>query len=203
MYEAYPLDYSYDALEPYIDTRSLSINYQKYYLEYLKRLNELIPEKKEELTTLVQNIDAYPLEQRGEILFYAGGVLNHELYFQSMSDKKNQKFVGKLKETMNQTYGDENAFQNQFKKVSKNLVGNGYTFLVVTKDNQLDIVNMPNEETPYLYGLTPIMAIDLWEHSYFLNYQNRRDEYIEAFFEVIDYEKINQKYEEIIAKKNQ
>lgn len=202
MYKAYPLDYSYDALEPYIDTRSLSINYQKYYLEYLKRLNELVLNPKEPLSTLVQNIENYPFEKRGEILFYAGGVLNHELYFQSMSDKKNQKFVGKLKEKMNETYGNEFEFKKKLKEVSKNLVGNGYTFLVVTKNNTLDIVNMPNEETPYLYGLTPIMAIDLWEHSYFLNYQNRRDEYIEAFFEVIDYEKINQKYEEIISKEN-
>lgn len=200
MYKEKPLKYSYDALEPFIDTRSLSLNYQKYYLKYLDKLNQLVPSPTEDLEKLVQNIDSYPFKDRGEILFYAGGVLNHELYFDSMSDKKNNQPVGKLKDKIDEQYGGYQTFQQQFKNVAKNLVGSGYTQLVVNKEKQLDILNVTNEETPYLYGLTPIMAIDLWEHSYYLNYQNRKDEYIDAFFEVIDYEKINEKYEEIISK---
>ena len=86
----------------------------------------------------------------------------------------------------------------QFRFIASQLVGSGYTFLVVDKNKKLNILNMPNEESPYLYGMVPIMALDLWEHSYFLTYQIRVSEYINSFFEVIDYGKINQRYEKII-----
>ena len=115
-----------------------------------------------------------------------------------MSPNKKNQPVGMLAQAIQQQYGSYSQFLEEFKKVAHTFVGSGYTFVVVDNNDQLNIMNMPNEETPYLYGFVPIMALDLWEHSYFLTYQDRINEYIDAFFEVIDYEKINQRYEKII-----
>ncbi len=196
MYQKKELSYSLDALEPWMS--KLTLYYQnKFYLKAVHKLNQLLLVDRP-LEQVVQKIDDYPLEKRGDILFLSGRILNHELYFDSMSPKRKNQPVGKLKQAINQQYGSYSQFLKEFKKVSHTLVGSGYTFVVVDKNNRLNIINMPNEETPYLYGFTPIMALDLWEHSYFLTYQDRIDEYIDAFFEVIDYEKINKRYEKII-----
>ena len=196
MYQRKILTYSIGDLEPWIS--EMTMYYQnRFYDEALTQLNQLLPGSRP-LQQVVQNIDDYPLEKRGDILYLAGRVLNHELYFDSMSPQKKNRPIGLLKKAIDQQYGSYDRFLIQWKETSHQLVGSGYTFLVVDKDKNLNIVNMPNEETPYLYGFTPIMALDLWEHSYFLTYQDRIDEYIDAFFEVIDYEKINKRYEKII-----
>ena len=124
--------------------------------------------------------------------------MNHELYFDSISPKQINQPIGLLKLAIQKQYGNYENFLKQFRFIASQLVGSGYTFLVVDKNKKLNILNMPNEESPYLYGMVPIMALDLWEHSYFLTYQIRVSEYINSFFEVIDYGKINQRYEKII-----
>ena len=202
MYEAKPLEYDNSALEPYIDTETLYIHYNKHYLNYLNKLNALLKSveydnryTKEEL---VNHIDEFPIDIRDDILYNLGGVLNHELYFESLGPNNNTNISGNLKEKVIKNYGSVETFLEEFKRQTKILVGSGYTFLVINKKKKLEIVNFSNQETPYSYGLIPIMTIDLWEHAYYLKYKNDRDKYIDAFFKIIDFNKVNNQYEKNI-----
>lgn len=198
MYREKTLPYDYQALEPYIDTRTVGIHYNNHYKGYLNRLNNLLKEQNFKyqypLAELPKHIDEFPIDVRGDILFNIGGVLNHELYFQNMSPNKNKEPKGVLKEAIEKKYGSFENFKNEFKRNAMLLKGSGYTFLVV-KNSELQIVNMPNQETPYTYNMIPIMAIDLWEHAYYLKYQNNKEEYINNFFEIVDFDVILSLYE--------
>jgi len=201
MYEKIKLDYV--SLEPYIDDRTLDIHYNKHYQKYLDNLNRLMKEKKYEfipLIDLVKNIDKINLNDRGEILFNLGGVINHSLYFYGMSDRGNINPIGKIKDDINKYFNSYDEFKKKFTESAMNLQGSGYTFLVLDEKSSLRIINTSNQDTPYYYGFTPIITLDLWEHAYYLKYQNRKEEYIKAWFNVIDFEKINKLYEESIKK---
>lgn len=200
MYKPVSLKYDYNALEPYIDTETVFIHYNKHYKNYLDKLNKLLLsinyDFNDSLVDIIKNIDKIPLDIRGEVLFNAGGVINHELYFLNISNLKNNQPVGKLNDAINKKYGNFNNFKNEFKKQASNLTGSGYTFLVLNSKKELEIINTSNQESPYLYDLIPIMTIDLWEHAYYLKYKNRRDLYIDNFFSIIDFNEINKLYEQ-------
>ncbi|MFA5604071.1 MAG: superoxide dismutase [Bacilli bacterium] len=204
MYKIPKLKYSYGDLKPDIDSRTVEIHYEKHHHGYLDNLNKVLNsinyDYRYSLEELVVNIDSFPLEVRGDILFNAGGVLNHNLYWLSMSPHKNNTPKGKLKEAIDEEYGSFENFKNEFIKTATLLKGSGYTFLVINHEKKLEIINTSNQETPYLYGLIPIMTIDLWEHAYYLLYQNRRGEYIKNFFNIIDFIEINKLYEKNIQK---
>jgi len=197
MYQKENLTYS--SLEPYISDRTLSIHYNNHYLKYLKNLNDLLIKEnynfkytKEEL---FNHIDEFNISSRDKILFNLGGVVNHELYFYNISNLKNNIPVGSIKEEIDEYYGNYEIFKKEFKKMALELVGSGYTYLVINKNKELQIINMSNQESPYMYGMIPIIAIDLWEHAYYLDYQNNKEKYIDTFFEIIDFNKINNLYE--------
>lgn len=200
MYKPKPLKYDYNALEPFIDEETVNIHYNKHYLGYLNRLNELLNninyDFKYSVAELIDHIEEFPIEVRDNILFLAGGVVNHELYFDSMSPK-NHNPKGKILEKIDETYGNYDNFKREFIRNNNVLVGSGYTSLVLDKNNNLTIINTSNQETPLLYGFKPILTIDLWEHAYYLKYRNRKDLYIDAFFEIIDFDALNKRYEEI------
>ncbi len=206
MYQKMPLPYAYDALEPFIDTRTVGLHYEKHYQNYLNKLNQLLQKNnykneysKEELVT---HLDMFPLEDRGDILYNLGGVLNHELYFSNVSPKENNQPVESILKRINQQFENYDNFKKEFMKTASYLVGSGYTFLVLNDKKELEIINLSNQETPYTYGLIPLIALDLWEHAYYLNYQNERQRYIENFFEIIDFEQINQLYEKALPQKS-
>lgn len=155
------------------------------YRNHLDNLNNLLLKNnydykytKEEL---VNYIDIFPIKDRDDILYHLGGVLNHELYFSNMININD-----KLKEKIKSQYGTLDNFKKEFIKQANYLVGSGYTFLVLNKENNLEIISLSNEETPYIYGLTPVLNIDLWEHSYYLDYKNDREKYINDYFKYID-----------------
>lgn len=202
MYPLFSLPYAYDAFVPYIDTETMGLHYKMHYKGYLDRLNQTLSllnyQTQESLSSLVQHIDTFPLKDRGDILYNAGGVLNHELYFSNISPHNQNQPVGKLKEAIEKKYGSFARFREAFTDSANTLVGSGYTFLVVTPSKDLEIVNMVNQETPYIYNMIPIMTIDLWEHAYYLNYQNRKKDYIKNFFEIVDFDVVNQNYEKAI-----
>ena len=147
---------------------------------------------------MVSHIEEIPIDVRDDVLYNLGGVLNHELYFYSMSNNKVNVPIGVLRKKIIDEYGTIENFKDEFIKTANKLVGSGYTFLVLNNNLKLEIINTPNQETPYLYGLIPIMALDLWEHAYYLVYRNRRSEYIEKFFEIVDYNNINKNYEKAV-----
>ena len=194
MYEKIKLDYN--SLEPFIDDETLGLHYNKHYGKYLDNLNRLLKENNYKFTSLydlIENIDKINLNDRGEILFNLGGVINHSLYFYNMSNSGNNIPSGELGLEINKVYGSYDNFKKEFKKSALNLEGSGYTFLVLD-NNKLKIINTSNQDSPYYYGFIPILVLDLWEHSYYLKYKNRKDEYIDSWFNLIDFKKTNKLY---------
>lgn len=187
---------TYNTLSPYIDDETLDLHYNKHYGKYLNTLNKLLIENNYKFTSLydlLENISEINLNDRGEILFNLGGVLNHSLYFYNMSPLNKNIPIKELNDEINKTFGSYEEFKKEFKKSALNLQGSGYTFLVLD-NNKLKIINTSNQDSPYYYGFIPILALDLWEHSYYLKYKNKKETYIDAWFNLIDYEKTNDLY---------
>lgn len=198
MYNRLILDYDYNSMEPIIDGETMYIHYNKHYLGYLDKLNSLLESSnynyKYSKEELADKIDIFPIDKRGDILYNLGGVINHEIYFTSISNRGNIYPSGKLAEVINTYFGSYDNFKKEFKESANNLKGSGYTFLVKDKNNKLLIINTSNQDTPYYYGFTPIMGIDLWEHAYYLQYKNNRSLYIDNYFKIVDFKKIGARY---------
>lgn len=198
MYNRLILDYDYNSMEPIIDGETMYIHYNKHYLGYLDKLNSLLESSnynyKYSKEELADKIDIFPIDKRGDILYNLGGVINHEIYFTSISNRGNIYPRGKLAEDINTYFGSYDNFKKEFKESANNLKGSGYTFLVKDKNNKLLIINTSNQDTPYYYGFTPIMGIDLWEHAYYLQYKNNRSLYIDNYFKIVDFKKISARY---------
>lgn len=183
--------------EPLLSEETMYFHYQLYQ-NYWNRLKDLV--KDDKAIDAVTHIENYPLEKRGNILHNAGGVLNHELYFGQINIHGDHQPSGNLKKAIETQYGTFENWKQELLKVSKLLVGSGYTFLVVNDKKQLDIVNMSNQESPYFYGMIPIMNIDLWEHAYYLDYKISKEQYLNSFFDLIDFDVIETRYDQAITK---
>lgn len=193
MYKLMKLPYEYDALVPSISAKTVDIHYNKHHKKYNDNLNKLVTKDIYPLELIPQNIDKFPLEKRGGILYNAGGVLNHDLYWNSMNKNKLDPY-GSLLNKINQTYGSFENFKKVFSDKAKILQGSGYTFLV-SKNKNLTIMNLPNQETPLSYGLIPLFTIDLWEHAYYLDYKNDKDAYIHNFWNKANFDYASKKYD--------
>lgn len=200
MYKINDLPYDYDALEPFIDTHTLGLHYNKHQKNYLKKLNELLIKNDYNFNYSIEELPKYVSmfndDDIENILFNLGGVINHNLYFDSISPKKEEPNI-LLKNKINNNFGSYDNFKKLFKESALSLKGSGYTFLVLNNGN-LKIVNLPNQENPYSYNLIPLITLDLWEHAYYINYENKKDLYIDNFFEIINFHSANK----IIEKKN-
>lgn len=205
LYRIYSLPYSYEALEPFIDTHTLGLHYQKHQKGYFKKLMDLLTKNNYEhqypMELLSYHIEEFPESDREDILFNLGGVLNHIIYFQSMSDKRVLP-DGRLERKIVESFGSLDSFKKLFKESALKVKGSGYTYLVLDKDNHLKIINYLNQDCPYFYGMLPLLCIDVWEHAYYINYENKRDLYIDNFFEVMDFKMANKMYETVIDNKN-
>ena len=192
------INLDYNSLEPYIDNKTFMLHYNAIYNSYIDKLNKLLKKNNYKdnysLNELVDKIDIFPLEDRGEILYNLGGALNHKLYFYEMSDKGNNIPYGEILKDINKYFGSYDNFKKEFIKKSLNLVGSGYTFLVMDESGKLQIINTSNEDTPYSYGFIPIIVLDLWEHSYYLKYTTNKEAYINNWFNLLDFKKINNLY---------
>ena len=201
MYEAIKLDYN--DLSPYISKETLD-THLTIYQSNLNTLNALLKSANYDysysMKDLVEHIDIFPLTIRGEILYYLASILNHNLYFYNISNKKNTTPKGMIEQDINKYFGTYEAFKREFKDKAMNLKGSGYTFLTSDDKGVLKIINTSNEDSPYYYGMEPIINLDLWEHAYFLDYKNNKESYIDDFFKLIDFEKINNYYQKL--KKN-
>lgn len=198
MYKPKPLKYDYDALEPFIDAETINIHYNKHYLNYLNKLNEILTDLnynfEYSLEELIDRIEIFPVEKRDDILFLIGGVLNHELYFDSISPN-NSEISPNLLQKINEDFGSYENLKKEFIKNTNVLVGSGYTNLALNRNNKLVIINTSNQDTPLFYNIKPIMNIDLWEHAYYLKYRNRKDLYVDTFFNLINFDNMNKNYE--------
>lgn len=194
-YERIKLDYT--TLEPYIDNKTLDLHYNAHYKGYTDNLNKYLKKQnydyKYNPIYLAKNIDILPMKDRDEILFNLGGYLNHSLYFYTLTNKK-KNIPTPFIEIINKTFISYDNFQKEFIDMALNVKGSGYTFLVLDKNNKLKIINTSNQDTPYYYGFTPIMTIDVWEHSYYLKHYNKRKDYLEEIFNIIDWTKVYNLY---------
>lgn len=183
---------NYSSLEPVISDLNLDIHYNKHYGKYVDNLNKLLPDYSGSVESILMSIESFDKKDRTSILVNAGGVLNHELYFRSMSSEvyTNNTLVSDLVKQ----YGSFDNFKSEFISCANKLVGSGYTFLVY-KDDKFDIINLPNQESPYSYNYIPLIALDLWEHAYYLTYYNDRALYINNFFNIINFDYANILYE--------
>lgn len=202
MYQLPKLPYLYQDLEPYINTHTMGLHYNKHEQNYLNKLNELLIKNNYDyrysLEELLYHIDEFPESNREDILFNLGGVLNHNLYWKGMNPKQGQKPTGKLKNHIERIYGTYEQFWKQLKEKALQLKGSGYTFLVLKRDGLLDIINVKNQETPLSYGYIPLFTIDMWEHAYYLNYENEKAKYLDNFQIISDFTNASNIYNSLI-----
>lgn len=196
MYQLPSLSYLYQDLEPFIDTHTMGLHYHKHEQTYLNNLNNLLNKNnydyKYDLNELIYHIEEFSLEDRETILFNLGGVLNHNIYWKSMN-KNNTLPSGELKEQIDKQFGGYDEFWKEIKENALKLKGSGYTFLVMS-NNELEIINFFNQDSPLLYGYIPLFNIDLWEHAYYINYENDKSKYIDNFKEIADFSYANEIY---------
>lgn len=197
-FELAPLPYPSDALEPYIDQQTMEIHHGKHHKTYIDNLNAAIAGTEWESKTIeeiITHLDQVPGEKKAAIQNNGGGHYNHTLFWGIMGPNKGGAPTGELGEAINNAFGSYDAFKEQFTNAAKGRFGSGWAWLVVSKDGSLSITSTPNQDNPLMTGGgTPILGLDVWEHAYYLKYQNRRPDYIAAFFNVIDWDKVAELY---------
>jgi Fe-Mn family superoxide dismutase len=189
------LTYAYDALEPYFDARTMEIHHTKHHQTYIDKLNAALSgqEQLQKLSVeqLVRNLSEVPEHIRTAVRNHGGGHLNHSFFWPLL--KKEAPVQGPAVDAITAKFGRFDKFKEDFSNAAALLFGSGWTWLVVHK-GLLEIVTTPNQDNPVSQGKTPILGLDVWEHAYYLKYQNRRPEYIAAFFNVINWERVNELY---------
>src|SRR3989338_5808784 len=185
-FELPELSYKYNALEPFIDAKTMEIHHSKHHAAYISKLNialESFPDLQEKsLTWLLQNLDSVPEKIRTAVRNHGGGHLNHTFFWEILAkDVSLEKNL--VSKAIDSSFGSFNFFKEQFSNTAAGLFGSGWVWLI-SKNGKLEITSTANQDTPVSQKLTPILGLDVWEHAYYLKYQNRRPEYIEAFFNV-------------------
>jgi len=197
------LNYNYEDLEPYIDAKTMEIHYTKHHQAYIDNLNKataLHPEfENYKVEDLLASINSIPEDIRTIVRNHGGGHANHSFFWEILCPAQSPKTNNHLpKENLNsaiiKTFNSFEEFKNKFSDVAKSHFGSGWAWLVFSKDNNLKIYSTLNQDSPYLTGDIPILGLDLWEHAYYLKYQNRRAEYIEAFWNIINWEKVEENF---------
>ncbi|MHC1750295.1 MAG: superoxide dismutase [Cellulosilyticaceae bacterium] len=186
-----PLPYTYSALEPYIDTRTMYIHHDKHHQKYIDDLNASLkdyPELYEKtLEELVTNIQSLPKDVQENVRKFGGGSYNHNFFWTTLHPAPNAAPSGNLKAAIERDFGSFEGFKKRFTEVALQTFGSGWTWLVKTPEGKLDIISTANQDTPLEKGLIPLVALDVWEHAYYLKYQNMRNQYINNFFNLIDW----------------
>jgi len=197
-----PLPYAYDALEPYIDARTMEIHHDKHHAAYVANLNKAVAEypdlQKMSVEALVQNLNEIPEKVRTAIRNNGGGDYNHTLFWQ-MLQKDGGQPKGPLAGALDAAFGNLGSFQESFGKAAMSQFGSGWAWLVVGPDKKLSIEATPNQDSPISQGRQPLLGIDVWEHAYYLKYQNRRADYVAAFAKVIHWDFVSERYEKLVA----
>lgn len=201
-FEVPPLPYAYEALEPYIDRQTMKLHHDKHHAAYVKNLNAAIakhPELREKsLESLLKDLGTVPQDIRTTVRNNGGGHLNHSLFWESMSPDGGGEPVGAIARALQATFGDVVTFKQQFNQAGMAQFGSGWVWLVVTSGGKLQVITTPNQDSPLMQGYRPILGNDVWEHAYYLTYQNRRNEYLEAWWNVVNWAEVNRRFEQVI-----
>jgi len=191
-YTLITLPYAYDAQEPFIDKETMALHHGKHHQTYVNKLNEAVanhPDLQAKTPEeLVKHLNIIPESIRNAVRNHGGGVINHNFFWQIL--KKDVPFSGEIADAINAKFGGFEKFKELFANAATGVFGSGWAWLVTAGGN-LEIIGTSNQDSPLTQGKTPLLTIDVWEHAYYLKYQNRRPEYIGAFFNVINWEQVN------------
>lgn len=192
-----PLPYDYKALEPHIDARTMQLHHDKHHATYVNNLNTAVAKypqlKGKSAEVLLRQLNTLPQEIRTTVRNNGGGHINHSMFWQIMSPKGGGEPTGAIANAIKKSFGSFAAFQKQFNEVGTKHFGSGWVWLIRTQKGELKIISTPNQDSPLMQGYYPIMGNDLWEHAYYLNYQNRRADYLKAWWNVVNWEEINKR----------
>jgi Fe-Mn family superoxide dismutase len=191
------LNYEYNALEPHFDEATMVIHHTKHHQAYIDNLNAALEKHPElfdkDLGELLKHLDIIPTDIQTAVRNNGGGHFNHSLFWEILAPNKGGKPVGLLAQAIDNTFGGFDAFKEKFNTAAKTRFGSGWAWLVVNPERKLVITSTANQDIPFNEG-TPILALDVWEHAYYLKYQNRRPDYINSFWNVVNWDKVSQLY---------
>lgn len=192
MFQLPKLDYSYDALEPHIDAKTMEIHHTKHHQAYIDKLNKAIEGTEwadKSIEEIIKNIDSVPEDIKKTVRNNGGGHYNHSLFWKMMSPDGGGEPAGELLDKINDAFGDFDKFKEEFAEAATGQFGSGWAWLVLDGD-KLAIVSTPNQDSPLTDGKTPILGLDVWEHAYYLKYQNKRPDYIDAWWNVVNWSEV-------------
>jgi Fe-Mn family superoxide dismutase len=197
-FELTPLPYSTSALEPHIDAKTMEIHHDKHHQAYVTKLNDALKGHTElesmTLEALLQDLSSVPDELRNAVRNNGGGHWNHDLFWKLLTPGGSSSPQGELAEAINAAFGDSEQFKATFKAAALGRFGSGWAWLVTDKDGKLSVTSTPNQDNPLMEGACAILGLDVWEHAYYLNYQNRRPDYVDAFWNLVNWDIVGQLY---------
>ena len=195
------LPYAYDALEPYIDAETMTLHHDKHHATYVANANAALekhPELGDDLEVILAELDKIPADIRQAVINNGGGALNHSLFWELLSPEKQEPTADVLA-AIEEAFGSFEDFKTVFTQAATTRFGSGWAWLVVNKDGKLEVTSTANQDTPLSEGKKPILALDVWEHAYYLKYRNVRPNYIKAFFDIINWAKVAELYQAALA----
>ncbi|AMM93883.1 MULTISPECIES: superoxide dismutase SodA [Bacillales] len=196
-FELPQLPYAYDALEPHIDKETMNIHHTKHHNTYVTNLNNALEGNQELLSKsveeIVANLDAVPEAVRTAVRNNGGGHANHTLFWEILSPNGGGQPTGELADAITSKFGSFDSFKEEFAKAATTRFGSGWAWLAVN-NGELEVTSTPNQDNPLSEGKTPLLGLDVWEHAYYLNYQNRRPEYINSFWNVVNWDEVAKRY---------
>lgn len=203
-FELKKLKYDYDFIEPIIDKDTMEIHHSKHHMAYINNLNislEIHPSIKfDSLEEILKNINILPDDIKQSVINNAGGALNHNIFFDGITNEKYSIKSGELYQLIIKTFGSFDEFKEIFKSAATSRFGSGWAWLVLNNKNELEVISTANQDNPLMENKFPILGLDVWEHAYYLKYQNRRPEYVNNFFDIINFEEADNRL--ILAKKH-
>lgn len=197
-YELPPLPYGYDALEPHIDARTMEIHHDRHHAAYVNNVNKALEGHPQlanmPIEELMRTINQVPENIRTAVRNNGGGHANHSLFWAIMSPNGGGQPSGDLAKAINSAFGSFDAFKEKLTTAGMTRFGSGWAWLVVRPDGSLDVISTANQDSPYMDALTPILGVDVWEHAYYLKYQNKRNEYLENWWNVVNWPEVARRY---------
>ncbi|MCY1277207.1 Superoxide dismutase [Mn/Fe] [compost metagenome] len=201
-YQLPALPYAYDALEPHIDAQTMEIHHSKHHQAYVNNLNAALegnPLAELPVDELLRRLDEVPEQKRSAVINNGGGHANHSLFWTVMSPAGGGEPDGELAAAIDRELGGFAAFKDAFTQAALTRFGSGWAWLCVTRTGRLLVESTGNQDSPLMQGNTPILGLDVWEHAYYLRYQNRRPEYIGAFYNVVDWQEVARRYRQALS----
>ncbi len=199
-----PLGYPFDALEPYIDARTMEIHHDKHHGAYTNNLNAALEQAPDwqgkSAEQILASLNQLPESIRTAVRNNGGGYVNHAAFWEWMKPGGSKEPVGRVQEAIKKSFGSFDAFKEQFAKAGATRFGSGWAWLVVEDEGKLSITSTPNQDTPVMEGRSPILGLDVWEHAYYLKYQNRRPDYITAWWNVVNWDEVERYYGQVTGR---